>query len=828
MSHLNTQTAASEVDTNADDRPTTCFHCGLPVPIGADFSVRLDGAPRSMCCGGCQAVAQAIIDGGLTDFYRYRTENAPTGRKLVPDNLRQIEIFDHPRVQRSFVRAMGGNSREAALILEGVTCAACVWLNERYLSRLPGVDKVQINYATRRVRIAWDNGRIRLSEILQAISRIGYRAHPFDPNRSQQLLESERKQHLRRLGVAGALGMQIMILAVALYVGDWSGLEAEFRRFFYWASLALTVPIVAYSAKPFFQAAWRDVTSWRAGMDVPIALGIGGAFLTSVWATVTGQGTVYYDSVAMFVFFLLTGRYFELSARKRATETSESLVQAVPAMATRLIRDQREELVPVAELNPGDRVLIRPGDVVPADGHVLEGRSSVDESLLTGESQPVTKTPEATLVGGSINVDSPLILRVERTGEKTVLSAILRLLDRAGAEKPHLTQLADRVAAWFVLAVLLLATVVAVYWWQQDPTRWLPITIAVLVVTCPCALSLATPTALAAATGRLTRLGLLTTRGHALETLARATHVIFDKTGTLTSGEFQVQEVCTFSELAKSECLRLAASLERSSEHPIARALRAAGPPTPNIPTDVVATPGEGIQGKLVGETYYLGTPAFVQSHTEQKISPELLDSLRRQEETIVCLVSSHAWLATFRLADEPRPDARSLIQDLLRTGKQVWLLTGDHEQAARRVARAVGIDQVIWDQKPEDKFRRIKALQEQGAVVAMVGDGVNDAPVLAAAQVSIAMGNGTHIARASADMILLSPRLAPLVNGVQTARKTLHVIRQNLTWAITYNLIAVPAAAFGYITPWLAALGMSASSLLVVANALRLVKEKP
>ncbi|WP_372522815.1 heavy metal translocating P-type ATPase [Sulfuricaulis sp.] len=823
-----------------------CFHCGLPVPESLDIAVEIDGVHRPMCCRGCEAVARAIIDGGLGNYYKFRTAQAPTAREIVPEFLRQTAVYDHPEVQKSFVRVEGEHVREAALILEGITCAACVWLNERHLARLPGVLAVHINYATQRARVQWDERRIHLSDILQAVSRIGYLAHPFDPGRHQQRLEHERKQLLRRLGVAGVMSMQVMILAEALYVGGWVETETQYRVFFHWISLLLTLPVLLYSALPFFASAWRDLTHAQAGMDVPVSFGILTAFVASVWATITGQGAVYYDSVTMFVFFLLSGRYFEAAARKRATEASEALVRATPASATRLIYSLSpatplpyplpasgervkyivtEETVAAAELRPGDRVRIRPGEHIPADGVVLEGQSSVNESLLTGESLPVNKSPGQTLIGGSINIESPLVARVEKTGPDTVLSSILRLLDRAVAEKPRMAQLADRVAGGFVVAVLLLAGLVALYWWQQDSPLWLSATIAVLVITCPCALSLATPAAITAATGQLTRLGLLVTRGHALETLARATHFIFDKTGTLTRGRLRLLETRTLSQLTGAECLRRASALEYHSEHPIARALIEATEPGGPGATDVVNTPGAGMRGVVDGQIFFLGTPAYIQEQAGLAADPGMLRELRRRGDTVVLLAGREALHAAFVLSDELRPGARELIAELKRQGKTVMLLTGDHETAARRVANSLGIEDLAWDLRPGDKLERVRALQQQGAIVAMVGDGVNDAPVLAAAQVSIAMGGGTAVAAASADMILLSQKLPHLADGLAVARRTLAIIRQNLVWAVVYNLLAIPAAAAGYVTPWMAALGMSASSLLVVANALRLTR---
>jgi Cu2+-exporting ATPase len=807
---------------------TICFHCGQPIPAGVDYRTSIAGEAQPMCCRGCQAVAQAIVDGGLTDYYRHRTDTAPTARELVPEFLRESSVYDHPEIQKSFVRDHGGNLREASLILENITCAACVWLNERYLAGLPGVREVHINYSTHRARVVWDETRLRLSDILEAVARIGYLAHPYDPARGQALREAERKQLLRQLGVAALFGMQVMTLAEALYFGEWWGIELDLQRFFLWVSLLLTLPVLFYSAQPFFAGAFRDLRNRRAGMDVPIVLGIVTAFAASLWTTVTHEGVAYYDSVTMFVFLLLGARYFEQRARARANEATERLVQAAPAVATRLAEGGGNEQVAVAELKPGDRVRVHPGETVPADGVVLEGRSSVDESLLSGESRPLPKGPGDALVGGSINRESPLLVRVEKTGADTVLSAILRLLDRAGAEKPRLAELAERAAGWFVFGVLLLAAIVGVYWWLHEPARTLPIVIAVLVVTCPCALALATPTALTCATGALTRRGLLATRGHALERLARATHFVFDKTGTLTLGQARLAETRALARLPAPECLKLAAALERHSEHPLARALVQAAPgdlPTAGAVTNI---PGEGLRGTIGGDTYYVGAPEFLRREAGLADTGPVFAALARHEGPVVALANSRSLLAVFTFEDTLRPGAEALVARLRRLGKEVWLLTGDHEAAARHVANRLGIEAVRFGLKPADKLDTIRSLQAQGAVVAMVGDGVNDAPVLAGADVSIAMGNAAHVSAAAADMILLAPDLARLLDGLATAQRTLAVIRQNLAWAVGYNLVAVPAAAMGYISPWLAALGMSLSSLTVVLNALRLLRAKP
>jgi Cu2+-exporting ATPase len=792
------------------------------VPAGTGYAVDWDGAARALCCRGCEAVARTILDSGLGDYYRHRSAAAPSARAPLPAMLRDLAAFDHPEVQMSFVRQLG-ERREAALILDGVTCAACVWLNEQHLRLIPGVLDVQVNYTTRRLRVAWDEARIHLSQILAAIRGLGYDAHPYDPARSQQLLAAERRTLLRRLGIAGIFGAQVMTLSVALYVGDWGGSDPAMRNFFHWISLLLTLPVLLYSAQPFFRAAWNDLRHARAGMDVPIALGLAAAFAASLWTTLTDQGVAYYDAVTMFAFLLLGGRYFELIARTRATESAEALVQAAPAIATRRRADGTLEQVAVAELEVGDSVLIRPGETIAADGVVEEGGSSVNEALLTGESLPLAKRVGDPVIGGALNVESPLTVRVTRTGADTVLSAMLRLLDRAQGEKPRLAQIADRVAAYFVVGVIVIAAVVGLYWLQTDPARALPIVIAVLVVTCPCALGLATPAALAAATGALARLGVLTTRGHALETLARATHFVFDKTGTLTRGELRVRRIEPLSDATRERCIALAAALERYSEHPIARAILALETHATLSAQQVVNAPGEGLEGEVDGQTYYLGTPAFIERRTGLALDFEL--ERRAHAGTVVALASTRQLLAAFLLQDTPRDGARELIGTLQRLGKSVTLLTGDHEQAARQICGQLGIKQFRAQLKPADKLAAVEALQRQGAIVAMTGDGVNDAPVLAAAQVSIAMGSSAQVTAAAGDMILLASDLRRLIDAVRIARRTLGIVRQNLTWAIAYNLLAVPAAATGLVTPWMAALGMSASSLLVIANALRLTR---
>ncbi|WIM05568.1 MAG: heavy metal translocating P-type ATPase [Candidatus Nitricoxidivorans perseverans] len=807
----------------------SCYHCGLEIPADAasfpKYAVEIDGQSRAMCCAGCQAVAQAIVANGLADYYRHRDAMPESPREALPVELRELGLFDHPEVQKNFVRPVGEHEREAALILEGITCAACVWMNESHIARQPGVTAVDINYATRRARVRWDERRIRLSQILEAIAAIGYRAHPYDVMRSEQLAQKERRAALWRLLVAGFGMMQVMMYAVPVYMAGEGEMTPDIEQLMRWASFVLTLPVIFYSAAPFFASAWRDIGLRRLGMDVPVALGVGAAFLASAWATLSAAGEVYFDSVTMFVFFLLTGRYLEMMARQKAVRGIETLARAIPAFCARLPRypSMEAERVPVAEVGVGDTVLVKPGETIPVDGTVLSGESSADESLLTGESLPVAKRIGDAVVGGSVNNASPLVLRVGKVGEGTRLATIQRLMEHASAEKPRMVEMADRIAARFVLALLVLAAGTGLFWWAVDPARALWVFVAVLVVSCPCALSLATPAALTVATGAMSRAGVLVTRGHAIETLARATHVVFDKTGTLTEGRPAVMEALPFGGLSGDEASRLAAALEAGSEHPVGRALRAAAVDGP-LPAAgaLLARTGQGVEGRIDGRALRIGTLAWVAEIHGLEVPPQAAE-WAQSGETVVALGDASGWLALFRLSDKPRDGITQMLASLRDQGLEIGMLSGDAPGAVAKMAAGLGIADACGAMTPEDKHAAIRRLQEGGAVVAMVGDGVNDAPVLAQAHVSIAMGGGTELARGQADVVLLSDDLGHLAEGVRLARRTFSIIRQNLVWAFAYNLVAIPLAMAGWITPWMAGIGMSASSLLVVLNALRL-----
>lgn len=796
----------------------TCYHCALPVPASAHYPVTIEGEPHEMCCRGCQAVAQTIVDNGLTDYYRHRTALPGVGHEVVPEELQKLALYDHPGIQKSFVRQEGEHIKEASLILEGITCAACIWLNERHLKQLPGVLQVQVNYATHRARITWDDQAIHLSKILEEIQLLGYNAHPYSAERQENLRRKRRAIDLRRIAIAGLSSGQVMMLAVALYAGAAFGMEDSTAALLRYFSLVLTLPVVFYAALPFYQSAWNALLGKRLNMDVPVSLAVIGAFVGSAWATLQGHGVVYYDAITMFSLFLLSSRFLEHGAQEKSVEAAENLLKLAPAMATKVMDGGQHQPVPVLELNEGDTILAKPGEAIAADAEVIEGESTVDEALLTGESRPVPKHAGARVIAGSINLEGPLLLRVTGVGENTVLAGIVRLLDRAVAEKPRLAQLADQVAGHFTVGLLILTAIVGVVWWWLEPGQAFGITLSVLVVTCPCALSLAAPTAFAAAGSHLLRHGILLTRGHALETLAKVNHVVFDKTGTLTYGKPVLQRIVTFSGVDEERCLLLAASLEQASEHPLAQSFlsRVAGPELISV-QEAQNLPGKGVSGSIDGVRYTLGNAAL------SGFQPTTLPSDLPEGATRVWLCDERRAMAVFVLSDGLRPQARELVVQLKAAGVQVTILSGDAADAVAHVAAEAGIESWQAALRPEDKLKALRELQQRGNVVAMVGDGVNDAPVLAGADVSIAMGGGTQVARASSDIVLLTENLLDIQRALRTGHASIVVMRQNFAWAVVYNLLALPFAAVGMIPPWLASIGMSTSSLVVVLNALRL-----
>ncbi len=777
-----------------------------------------------MCCAGCQAVSEMIVSLGLEAFYERREGVSQRREAALPDPLERLLAFDDPELQREFVKTEG-DDRVATFSIDGMRCAACAWLIERSLAEQPGVRSVQVGMATPRARVTWDPDRTSVSVLLRAVSEIGYAARPDLPDENDDREAALGRQELRRLGVAGLGAMQVMMYAVALYAGALQGIETEYRSFLRGVSWLVATIVVLYAARPFFERAWRDLRVLRPGMDVPVALAIGGAYLASTAATWTGSGEVYFDSVCMFTFFLGLGRMVERRARSRCETTVRTLLRNVPETARR-IEDDGERWIPRRQLEPGDRVIVSPGETIPADGIIVEGSSSLSEALISGESSPVARHLGDAVIGGSQNIESPLVVSITRVGADSTLAAIASLLDRAQFEKIRIAQVADQVARYFVVGILVLTLVVGSVWWQIAGAGALWVVLSLLVVTCPCALSLATPVALATATHALAQRGFLVTRGHTLETLARVNRVVFDKTGTLTTGAPEIGSVVMVSNIGAAEAIARCTALETRSNHPLARAFRDASDPSSVAPREAInfeSVSGCGVSARLDGVTHRLGRPDWVSAIfsgecSEAKLEPPI------GEQSWVLLGDPSGPLAWIGIKFELRNDSEAVVRWLIEDDLDVTLLSGDPSLTeVNRVAEFLGIDHVVGGATPAEKLDCLRALQRDGDVVAAVGDGVNDAPLLASAAVSVAMGGGTDLSRTTADAVLLGDRLDSLVDAIQLARRTRRIIYQNLGWAALYNAAAVPLAAIGAVPPYLAAIGMSASSLLVVCNSLRL-----
>lgn len=796
--------------------PIHCFHCGEPANGHPAITLEVKGTTEHFCCLGCKAVCQTIHQEGLTGFYDFRTEPAATPRELSRSELDRLKELDHPLVQQSFVAPVKAG-QEAQLLIGGITCAACIWLLENHMRQQPGVQAFTINHTTQRARLVWSPSEANLSTLLIAIHQLGFTARPYQADEAEQALKAEHRSMLIRLAVAGVGTFQSMMLAFPLYFELINDLSDEFITFFRWFSLLVATPVVLYSARPFFDNAIRDVRARHLTMDVPVAIAIGLAYGASAWVTAFGGQEVYFESVCMFTFFLLLGRYVEVQARYRAGLTGNALAGFQPSVAARVERGEAG-IVPIHDIQPGDIIRVRPGETLPVDGEIVSGESTLNEAALTGEYLPETRRPGDQVHAGSVNGENPLDIRVVRAGAQTRLSGILRVLDRVQSEKPPIARMADRIAGKFVGRVLILAPMVWIGWALAGADNAFDITLSVLVVTCPCALSLATPTAITAATMRLRGLGFLPTRGHTLETLNSVDTVVFDKTGTLTRGELSLTGVHPTGELDEDQCLQLAAGLEKHSEHPIARVFHDR---SSVVVSNVTNHLGGGLSGFYQGQAVFIGHRAFVESHTSAA-APAASPHAGME----IWLATESAWLARFELDDQIRDDARAAINALHAAGIGTMLLSGDRSRHVQDVAKALGIEHAIGEASPERKLAELEALKSAGRQVMMVGDGLNDLPSMAGAGLSVAMGTAADLTQLKADAVLLNGQLMQLIEALKTSSATRRIIRQNMIWAFGYNLLALPVAAAGLVPPWLAAIGMSLSSLVVVLNALRLSRK--
>lgn len=737
-------------------------------------------------------------------------------------------VLDDPIEQETFTRALapleeGEGDAESVLVVQGMYCAACADTVESVLQRLPGVQRAQVHAATRRLTLRWDPALTRLSSLARALGESGYRLLPMQHALSVSERLRETRQALWRLFVAGFCMMQVMMYAWPAYVTAPGEIPPDINQLLRWASWVISLPVVFFASGPFFASAWRDLKHGRVGMDTPVSIGILVTFLVSSAATFDPSGPwgaeVWFDSLTMFVFFLLGGRYLEHKARDRTAGALDGLMNRLPEVCERQKPDGNYESVSLRRLRVGDTVRVQAGQAIPADGELLDGRATVDEALLTGESHPVSLQAGQGVVAGSFNLGGPVRVRIDRIGADTRFAQIVKLMERASTEKPRLAVLADRIAAPFLVFVLLAAAGAGVYWWQIDHTQAFAVAVAVLIVTCPCALSLATPAAMLASAGALARRGVLVRRLQAFETLAGIDTVVFDKTGTLTHDRLALHKVTTREGASLSNAWALAGALAEGSLHPVSRVIaREAVARQPDLAPLAGHTEraGQGMQAlRPDGSWVRLGSAEYC----------GLPPSMAGEHLPAVHLSDANGWIASFVLQESLRDDAVAAVAALRALGVRTWLLSGDREAAAQQVARVVGVDHVIAGASPEQKLAEITALQARGLKVAMVGDGLNDGPVLARADTSFALGHAAPLAQSQSDFIVQGGKVMDVVNTLAQARATLRTVRQNLAWAAAYNVVSVPLALAGYMPPWLAGLGMAASSLLVIGNAMRLAR---
>jgi len=896
-----------------------CFHCGDPVPQ-PPFYAEILGQSREMCCMGCQLAAQSIVEAGLEQYYLDRSEINRTAS--LPTQLARLEVYDHDEIKSQFVYAQDGMS-VAELSVNNLRCAACTWLIESRLDELEGIGKCQVNLTNQRMRVIWDENKLPISRILAVINEIGYEAKPYRQDTHEAMLARHNNQMLLRLGIAALGSMQAMMYAVALYFGEYSDMLIFQRDFLRWVSLFVSTPVFFYAGIPFFTSAWSAIRARQVNMDVPVSLALIITFFASLYATITGQGETYYDSVSMFIFFLLAGRYIEHNARLKAATMANDLVVVEPVLVQKIAEDksaaehilqllkenasQQDEVIeneaqkaldatevmpdfmqrmdtnvhqltsriaqdwqqsrnkqnaqsqPEADakskqmvtahsLQVGDIILVEAGSEIISDGILLSSTATVSQSLLTGEGDLIIKSQGDYIVGGAQNDSQPFEMLVTALPKDSQIGLIDRLMNRAMSEKPKLAQQADKLARWFVARILVLSVLVFVGWYIVDPSQAIWATVAVLVATCPCALSLATPIALTVSTNRLASYGFLTTRGHTLQTLAEITHVAFDKTGTLTYGKPNLLNIELITSKSRTETdglsstaqkdtlLAIAAALEVGSRHPIAHALLTAAYQLHLPSTQAVQHyPAGGVEAMIDGTVYRIGHKDFALDKTDNNAnnvsgSNDITIDLVAQRASSAVVLSyqntdSKKWqaLACFYFNDKVRDSAQPMLDTLKELGIESVMLTGDPSPQALVMAESLGMQAAYNGLSPTDKVNHIQQLQANGAVVLMVGDGINDAPVLAAADVSTSIAGAADLAQVSSDSVILNGKIEAITAAKRISDKTERIIKQNFRWALAYNSIVLIPAALGYVPPWLAAIGMSLSSLFVVLNALRL-----
>jgi len=836
-----------------------CFHCGLPNPSTSSFSTRLLGGQRSFCCVGCLSIAEVLSSNGLDSFYKFRDGDNQKARELVPSELESIDAYDSPDVLKQIsqsadepnVSDVESSIRSIELGIEGITCAACGWLIKQTISKIDSVVRISVNVTTQRAVLKWSTDKKyknKLSDIIKTFNSIGYRAYPFNENERIEIFEKTNRQFIKRLAVASIGMMQVMTYALAVYIGDDQDIEDSYRQFFLWLSFLVATPVVFYSARPFFESAWNNLKTKRLGMNFPVSLAILSAYFSSIYSLLADKNSFYFDSVVMFTFFLLIGRFLEHRARYLSVLKQTNFQQLIPLSVKKITTD--EELnetfssIPVTNIVEGDKLIIPAGGVIPVDGILLENPADINEAVMTGEFLPINKQPNDALISGSTNQSAALTMLVNKDFTHSKINQLIDLQREAENLKPDSVSIADKISHWYVVTLLLILVLTSAVWWFTDADRIFDIALSILVVSCPCALSLATPAALAAATSQLTDLGFLIRNSATLTELSRISHIFFDKTGTLTEGRISIEKVLNYSDYTDTQLLRISSQLEEISSHPISDAFKNI-PDIELLPDDKINITnkqeiiGQGVIANLNDKRYLLGKAEFLiaddkdvfelnylyrKQHEKEVVELEqnFLQHTKKYKGMAVFLSENGKLIAIFQLKDKVKPTALASIQALKKTC-HITMLTGDTQQAGLQVGKELCINDVMADASPEEKLTAISAAQKREQSVMMVGDGFNDLGALGSANVSISLAGSSHLSKTKSDAVLVSEDLTVIPKAISIANKVQVIIKQNLSWAIAYNLIAIPFAAMGFVPAWLAAIGMSLSSLVVVLNALRL-----
>jgi len=802
---------------------STCYHCGLPVNDKNRVEKVIQKKTQTFCCHGCSAVCEMIYNSGLEGFY----QRTPDGQLLAPppEPPQESLLYDIDEIQSEFVHEMG-EIRDMHLIVEGIHCSACVWLIERSLAKLPGIVDIKVNLANKRLLVRWNNTQIKISSIIEHLGNIGYAATPFNPETAEGTIQKQNRALLLRMAFAAFSMMNLLWISIALYSGADQG---EFKSLFHWVGFLLATPTLLYSGWPFLKGAYTGLKYLNLTMDVPIAIGAVTTYSYSVFVTISGSsvGEVYYDTVVNFIFVILVGRFLEAKSKRHAVAATQRLMDLQPRVAN-VIRDNETHIVPIRAIQHGETILVKPGDKIPVDGVILSGESSIDESLLSGESAPVKKLTGDKLSAGTVNINNALTVKVTAILRNTSLGKIISLVEEAQASKAPIQCIADQIVPWFIAVTLGLSTFTFIYWFSDGIELALLASTSVLIITCPCAFGLATPMSIAVASGLAARHGLLIKNGAVLEYLSGIKHFVFDKTGTLTEGKMRVKEI--FGDNNENTLLNKVAHLESLSEHSIAKAiLLKANQSKLAINTEKVSkftnAPGYGVMGLFEQQSIIVGNAKWLEKNQITLEASFIVNASNLETQGVSCvhIAVNNSHQGFIAIADQLRSDAKSLIDNLRKAGIEITLLSGDKQAVADAIANELGGMNVIAEVLPHEKDHVIQQLQQQGQQVAMIGDGVNDAPALMRADVGIAIGSGTDVSMESADIILLSNKLDKIRLASALSRRTLRTIRQNIAMSITYNIIMVPLAMMAFITPLFAAIAMPISSLAVIGNAARI-----